>query len=96
MGHQARQITRDFAARLAGKGKRSTDRKVRQHSIDVEDRRARFSRPIGTTAGALSWIDYLLKAVSEWDDAQRAKSGRDHSVCMACACSKRFSAGAER
>ena len=77
MGRQARQITKGFAARLAGKGERGTDRKVRRHSIDVEDRRARVSRPIGdgTTAGALSWIDSLLKAVSEWDDVQRAKGG---------------------
>jgi len=77
MGRQARQITKGFAAHLAGKGERGTDRKVRRHSIDVEDRRARVSRPIGdgTTAGALSWIDCLLKAVSEWDDVQRAKGG---------------------
>ncbi|VXC42829.1 hypothetical protein [Sphingomonas sp. 8AM] len=77
MGRQARQLTKGFTACLTGKQERGTDRKVRRHSIDVDDRRARVSRPIGdgTTAGALSWIDCLLKAVSEWDDEERARGG---------------------
>lgn len=77
MGRQARQLTKGFTAQLTGKGERGPDRKVWRHSVDVGDRRARVSRPIGdgTTAGAMAWIDCVLKAVSEWDDAERAKGG---------------------
>lgn len=77
MGRQARQLVRGFAAGLSGKGERGRDRKVRRASYDVEDRRAQVFRPIGdgTTAGALAWIDCLLKAVTEWDDVERRKNG---------------------
>lgn len=66
-----------FAAQLSGRGERGADRKVRKWSYDVDDRRARISRPIGdgTTAGAMGWIDCLLKVVSEWDDTERQKGG---------------------
>jgi hypothetical protein len=76
-GRQARQLTKGFTAQLTGKGERGPDRKVWRHSIDVDDRRARVSRPIGdgTVAGALSWIDCVLKAVSEWDDHERKRGG---------------------
>ncbi|MBB5715410.1 hypothetical protein [Sphingomonas aerophila] len=74
---QARQITQGFTARLTGRAERGADRKVRRNSVDVGDRRAQVSRPIGdgTMAGALSWIDCLLKAVSEWDNMERRKNG---------------------
>lgn len=74
---QARQITRTFAAKLRGRSERGVDRKVRRSSIDVDDRRARVSRPIGdgTTAGALAWIDCLLKTVTEWDNHERRCGG---------------------
>ncbi len=77
MGRQARQVTKGFTARLTGKAERGADRKVRRGSIDIEDRRARVFRPIGdgTTAGALGWIDCMLKVVAEWDNEQRAKGG---------------------
>lgn len=74
---QARQITHGFTARLTGRGERGADRKVRRNSVDVDDRRAQVFRPIGdgTTAGALSWIDCLLTAVTEWDNVERRKNG---------------------
>ncbi|WP_294356326.1 hypothetical protein [uncultured Sphingomonas sp.] len=74
---QTRQIMKGFAAQLSGRAVRGADRKVRRGSYDVDDRRARVSRPIGdgTTAGALGWIDCLLKVVSEWDDSERRKGG---------------------
>jgi len=74
---QAHQITKKFTAQLRGHGERGADRKVRRSSIDVDDRRARVSRPIGdgTKAGALSWIDCLLKTVTEWDNHERRKGG---------------------
>ena len=77
MGRQTRQLTKGFTARLTGKAERGSDRKVRRGSIDIEDRRARVFRPIGdgTTAGALGWIDCMLKVVAEWDNEQRAKGG---------------------
>ncbi|MEH3103419.1 MAG: hypothetical protein PGN12_05890 [Sphingomonas phyllosphaerae] len=77
MGRQTRQLTKGFTARLTGKAERGADRKVRRNSIDVEDRRARVSRPIGdgTTAGAMGWIDCVLKVVGELDNQLRAKGG---------------------
>lgn len=77
MRRQARQLTKGFTAQLTGKTERGPDRKVWRRSVDVNDRRARVSRPIGdgTTAGAMAWIDCVLQAVSEWDDAERAKGG---------------------
>lgn len=77
MGRQTRQLTKGFTARLTGKAERGADRKVRRGSVDVEDRRARVFQPIGdgTTAGAMGWIDCMLKVVAEWDNEQRAKGG---------------------
>lgn len=77
MGRQARQLVRGFTAHLSGKDERGPDRKVRRSSYDVADRRAQVFRPIadGTTAGALGWIDCLLKTVTEWDDVERRKGG---------------------
>lgn len=74
---QAHQITKKFTAQLTGRGTRGTDRKVRRGSLDVNDRNARVSRPIGdgTKNGALSWIDCLLKTVTEWDNHERRKGG---------------------
>lgn len=74
---QTRQVTRAFAAQLTGRSERGPDKRVRRHSYDVDDRRAKVSRPIGdgTVAGAMSWIDCLLKTVSEWDDLERRKGG---------------------
>jgi hypothetical protein len=74
---QAHQITKKFTAQLTGRGARGADRKVRRGSVDVDDRRARVSRPIGdgSKAGALSWIDCLLKTVTEWDNHERQKGG---------------------
>jgi hypothetical protein len=76
-GRQARQITKKFTAQLVGRHERGPDRKVRRGSVDIDDRRARVSRPIadGTKVGALAWIDCLQKAVSEWDDMERQKQG---------------------
>lgn len=73
----ARQMTKRVAAHLTGRSERGPDRKVLRNSYDVADRRAQVFRPIGdgTTAGALSWIDCLLKTVSEWDDWSRRKGG---------------------
>lgn len=74
---QAHQITKKFTAQLTGRGERGADRKVRRGSVDVDDRRARVSRPIGdgSKAGALSWIDCLLKTITEWDNMERRKGG---------------------
>lgn len=74
---QAHQITKKFTAQLTGRGQRGADRKVRRGSVDVDDRRARVSRPIGdgSKTGALSWIDCLLKTVTEWDNHERRKGG---------------------
>ena len=74
---QARQLTKQFTANLTGRSERGPDRKVRRHSYDVDDRRAKVFRPIGdgTTVGALSWIDAMLKTVTEWDDMERRKGG---------------------
>ena len=74
---QARQFTLKFTAQLTGRSERGPDRKVRRDSFDIDDRRAQVSRRIGdgTTAGALSWIDCLLKTVGEWDNLERRKGG---------------------
>ena len=74
---QARQITKKFTSHLTGRAERGPDRKVRRGSIDVDDRRARVSRRIGdgTKVGAMSWIDCLLKVVTEWDNMERRKGG---------------------
>lgn len=74
---QAHQITKKFASQLTGRSERGADRKVRRGSVDVDDRRANVSRPIGdgTKAGALSWIDCILKVVTEWDNVERKKGG---------------------
>ena len=73
---QARQITKGFAAQLAGK-ERGADPTVRRESFDIGDRRARVFRPIGdgTKAGAMSWIDCILKVARDYDDLERAKGG---------------------
>lgn len=73
----AQSMISGLAARMGGKEERGRDRKVRRDSYDVADRRAQVSRRIGdgTAAGALSWIDCLLKTVSEWDDVERRKKG---------------------
>lgn len=75
---QVRQFTKALTASLTGHRERGPDRKVRRGSYDVADRRAKVFRPIGdgTAAGALSWIDCLLKVVGEWDDAERQKGGK--------------------
>lgn len=77
IARQARQLIAKSTAHLTGRDERGRDRKVRRGSYDVDDRRAQVFRPIGdgTTAGALSWIDCLLKTVSEWDDMERARGG---------------------
>lgn len=76
MSRQARHVVRSFAAARTG-NERGPDRKVRRGSFDVGDARARVFRPIGdgTKAGALGWIDCLLKTVSEWDDQERRTGG---------------------
>lgn len=73
---QARQITKEFAARLARK-ERGADPHVRRESFDVDDRRAQVFRPIGdgTKAGAMSWIDCILKVARDYDDLERTKGG---------------------
>ncbi|MEH3098893.1 hypothetical protein [Sphingomonas adhaesiva] len=74
---QARQLAKGFTARLTGRTERGTDRKVRRHSIDVDDHRAQVFRRIGdgSIADAKGWIDCLMKTVSEWDDQERKKGG---------------------
>lgn len=74
---QARQLAKCFTARLTGHTERGPDRKVRRHSIDVDDRRAQVFRRIGdgSVADAKGWIDCLMRTVSEWDDQERKKGG---------------------
>lgn len=72
-----RRLLKGASAQLTGRGERGPNRKVRRNSYDVDSRQARVFRPIGdgTTAGALGWIDCLLKTVTEWDDLERKKGG---------------------
>lgn len=70
------QLTRALTAKLTGKS-RGPDRKVRRDSFDEDDRKAHVYRPIGdgTPAGALAWIDALLRTAVEFDDLGRRKGG---------------------
>lgn len=71
-----RQLTKSFTAQLSGRT-RGADRKVRRDSYDEEDRRAQVFRPIGdgTTAGAMAWIDAILRTAAEFDNLGRQKGG---------------------
>lgn len=72
-----RRLPKGASAHLTGRTERGPDRKIRRNSYDVDSRQAQVFRPIGdgTTAGALGWIDCLLKTVTEWDDLERRKGG---------------------
>ena len=72
-----RRLLKGASAQLTGRTERGADRKVRRNSYDVDSRQAQVFRPIGdgSTAGALGWIDCLLKTVTEWDDLERRKGG---------------------
>ena len=74
---QTRRIIAGTAAGLAGK-ERGPDRQVRRDSYDENDRRAKPWRPIGdgTTAGALDWIDALIKTAEEYDRHHKQPGGR--------------------
>ena len=63
-----REIVKRTAAKLAGKT-RGPDPHVRRDSYDVADPRARVFRPIadGSVAGALGWVEDLLKVAREFD-----------------------------
>jgi hypothetical protein len=75
--HVIRNYVKGVTARFRGIEGRGQDLQVRRNSYDREDPRAKVFRPIadGTIAGALGWIDCLLKTVSEWDDHHRRKGG---------------------
>jgi hypothetical protein len=72
-----RRLLKGASASLSGRTERGPDRRVRRNSYDVDSRHAQVFRPIGdgSTAGALGWIDCLLKTVTEWDDLERKKGG---------------------
>ncbi len=72
-----RRLLKGASATLTGRAERGPDRRVRRNSYDVDSRKAQVFRPIGdgSTAGALGWIDCLLKTVTEWDDRERRKGG---------------------
>lgn len=65
---EVRSLIKAAGAKFAGRD-RGPDRKVRRDSYDVDDSRAQVFRPIGdgTTAGALRWIDTLVKTAKEFD-----------------------------
>lgn len=73
---QAHQLTKQLTAKLTGK-QRGPDPEVRRDSYDVDDRRAQVFHPIGdgSRAGALGWIDCVLKVARDYDDLERAKGG---------------------
>jgi hypothetical protein len=70
-------LIKSTSARFTGK-QRGNDRKVRRHSYDVDDARAQVFRPIGdgTTAGALRWIDALIRTAKEFDLVHRKPGTR--------------------
>lgn len=74
---QIRNLIKAASAQFTGK-KRGRDRKVRRDSYDVEDSRAQVFRPIGdgTKAGALRWIDALIRTAKEYDVVHRKPGTR--------------------
>ncbi|WP_231639418.1 hypothetical protein [Sphingomonas profundi] len=74
---QTRNLIKATSARLTGKP-RGRDRKVRRHSFDVDDPRAQVFRPIGdgSKAGAMRWIDALIRTAKEFDVVHRKPGTR--------------------
>jgi hypothetical protein len=69
---QVRDIIKATGAKFAGR-ERGPDRKVRRDSYDVDDTRAQVFRPIGdgTKAGAMRWIDALIRTAKEFDTVHK-------------------------
>ena len=78
LAKEAKNLVRSAAAKLAGKGERGRDRKVRRNSYDVDDSRAKVFSPIadGSKSGGLGFVDDVVRLAEEYDLTHRKPGER--------------------